>query len=68
MCTQDAEGDSNHPLLRAPRDYELLWADESAARDKCLAIWKPVAMPGYALVLVISILSMHSCPALAVEQ
>jgi hypothetical protein len=44
---QDADIDSNHPLLKMPREFELVWADESAPRVKCLAVWKPVPMPGY---------------------
>ncbi len=48
-CTQDADTDSNHPLLKMPREFELVWVDESAPRDKCLAVWKPVPMPGCAV-------------------
>ena len=50
---QDADADSNHQLLRVPQGFQLVWADESMARDKCLAVWKPVPMPGYVAMGVV---------------
>ena len=39
------------PLLRPPRGYERVFQDEQSRNDKQLSIWKPVPMPGSALAL-----------------
>lgn len=64
---QDADGDSSHPLLRMPRGFELLWADESIPREKCLAVWKPVPMPGYVAMGVVCTIGAHA-PAKSVVR
>jgi Vacuolar protein sorting-associated protein 62 len=39
--------DDDTPLLKPPREYQLVWSDDSERRDRCLSIWRPLPYDGY---------------------
>ncbi|KAL4527774.1 hypothetical protein Ndes2437A_g02912 [Nannochloris sp. 'desiccata'] len=43
----DASKGGRLPLIKAPRDYELVWSDGTQKEDLRLCFWKPIPHEGY---------------------
>jgi len=51
VIREDYSGDAGKggglPLIKSPRDYELVWYEGTQKEESCLSFWKPIPHEGY---------------------